>query len=78
MTLRIRIRTSEDIRTSKKVEVRFYILSQIYFETRAKTGKGIPCLKVSERREVVRDWGWNQRGQKACNWKSNQCGIQVD
>ena len=76
MTLHLRIRMSEDIRTSKKVG--FNILSQIYFETRAKTRKGIPCLKVSERREVVRDWGWNQRGQKACNWKSNQCGIQVD
>ena len=37
------IRTSEDVRDSKKVGVWFYVLSQVYFETRAKPHKGIPC-----------------------------------
>ena len=38
------IRTSEDVRASKKVKVWFYVLSQIYFETGTKPQKGIPCL----------------------------------
>ena len=42
----IKIRTSEDVRDSKKVKVWFYVLSQSSFLTRAKPRKGIPCGKT--------------------------------
>ena len=47
MTHGIRIRTSEDVRSSYEDILRFIVLSQVYFKAVTKPSKVIPCVAVS-------------------------------